>query len=151
MLDISLIVSTVLYVIKIQEISVQLLTYFKCCLHWRWTCSFLSVIVQSLAQCPMWLKFACISNNVNIQAKTQVTVIHAFLPLEINPQPNQTSLFICTCQCSSGLFDCLLYLDNSDVVYVDILFCGISKVKILQITNEMCFNVAVLLPLIHFS
>lgn len=103
----------------------------------------------------MWLKFACISNNVNIQAKTHVTVIHAFLPLEINPQPNQTSLFICstssTCQCSIVLFDCLLYLDNSDVVYVDILFCGISKVKILQITKEMCFNVALLLPLIHFS
>lgn len=38
-------------------------------------------------------------------------------------------------------------MDNSDVVYVDILFCGISKVEILQVTKEMCFNVVLLLPL----
>lgn len=31
-------------------------------------------------------------------------------------------------------------LDNSAIVCMDILFCGITKVRVLQLIKEMCFS-----------
>jgi len=39
-------------------------------------------------------------------------------------------------------------LDNSDIVHMDILFCAMTKVKVLQLIKEMCFSgVTFILPL----